>query len=168
MKLFGIILTIIGAFILTLDIFYSIVGNYQYNRQYECYWSLADKASTIPKKSEGIDKFVSALQNSGFNGKYNAIYLKTPDNSFDYNFEALKSLQLRMHEIEKMDVTSFQYQTAIQQITQQEQSEAKEMLSVFSGIWWKDNYIMLWDWIGIIQIIITSILLAVGIAVWRA
>lgn len=43
-----------------------------------------------------------------------------------------------------MDANSFQYNTAIQQITQQEQGEAIDMLSVFQGCWYKENYILLW------------------------
>lgn len=166
MKIFSIILVLISSFILGLDIYNGIVSDYKYEKDYASYWNLADKASTISKKAEGIDKFVTALENSNLKGKYNAIYLTTPDNSFDKNFEAIKSLQLRLHEIEKMDITSFQYQTAIQQITQQEQGEAKEMLSVFRGIWGKDNYPLIWNWIGTIQILLFIILLFIGIFIW--
>ena len=166
MKTLGIILTLGSILLLGIDIYKGVIGNYEYNNKYECYWSLADKASTIPKKAEGIDKFVNALENSGFKGKYNAIFLQTPDNSFDYNFEALKSLQLRMHEIEKMDITSFQYQTAIQQITQQEQGEAKEMLSEFSGIWWKENHFMLWNWVCLVQVLLLIGVLITGSIIW--
>ena len=119
------------------------------------------------KNAEHIDKFVNALEESNLHGEYNAIFLETPDNSFDANFEVLKSLQLRLHEIEKMDITSFQYQTAIQQITQQEQGEASNMLSEFSGIWWKTNHFMLWDWIGISQVIFLLIMLLIGTIIWN-
>ena len=152
MKVLGFVLL---AFVLVVgigDIANGIYGNYQYTRDFESYWQLADKASTIPQKSEYIDKFVSAIESGGFAGKYNALFMNTPDNSFDKNLEALKSLQGRLHEIEKMDITSFQYQTAIQQITAQEQGEAKNMLDVFSGIWWKEHHFWLWDWIAFCQI----------------
>lgn len=65
-----------------------------------------------------------------------------------------------------MDANFFQYNTAIQQITQQEQGEAIDMLSVFQGCWYKENYILLWDWIGCTQIIFSIIILAFGIIVW--
>lgn len=124
-----------------------IFGWYTYNKEIGSYWSLADKSSSIDKKSEYIDKFVGALELSGLSGKYNAVFLTTPDNSFDYNLDALKTLQARLHEISNMDVTSFEYQTAIQQITAQEQGEAEAMLSVFYGVWWKKNHPLLWNWI---------------------
>ena len=165
MKTLGIILIIISLIVLAFDIGNGIMGSYQYSNQIECYWSLADKASTIQKKAENIDKFVAALENSGLKGQYNAMFLVTPDNSFDYNMEALKTLQNRLHEIEKMDITSFQYQTAIQQITQQEQGEAHAMLSIFEGIWWKINYFWLWDWIGVVQILVSIGLLITGLLV---
>lgn len=115
----------------------------------------------MKKKAEYIDKFVNALNNSDFKNKYNAISLCTDNNSFNYNFESLKSLQQRLHEISNMDIKSFEYQTAIQQITAQEQGEAKEMLSVFQGIWWKEHHLLLWDWIGVtyVTLIIIGLLI---------
>ncbi len=165
-KTIGILLTAVCVLILALDIYNGIQGNYQYDRDYGSYWNLAEKASTITKKTEGIDAFVKALDNSSFKGKYNAVNLTTPDNGFDQNFEALKSLQLRLHEIAGMDVTSFQYQTAIQQITQQEQGEAKAMLNVFEGIYWKEYHFMLWNWVGWVQVLSVVALLVFGIILW--
>jgi hypothetical protein len=166
MKTTGIILTITTTVLLILSIAYGIIGTYQYENRFESYWSLADKSSTITKKAEYIDKFVNVLDRGDFKGKYNAIFLTTPNNSFDQNFEALKTLQKRLHEISGMDVTSFEYQTAIQQITGQEQGEAQAMMNVFDGIWWKDAYPLLWNWIGIVQVILCLILLIVGIMLW--
>ena len=62
-----------------------------------------------------------------------------------------------------MNVASFEYQTAIQQITAQEQGEAQAMLEVFSGIWWKNNYIFLWDWIAAVEVFFCIFLIAVGL-----
>lgn len=166
MKSTGIFITLTSIFFLAIDAGVGIVGYYQYSKQFSSYWSLAEKASSIEKKIEGIDKFVSALQQSNLSGKYDAIFLETPDNSFDENFAALRSLQTRLHEIKEMDIKSFEYQTALQQITQQEQTEAGEMLSVFSGVWWKDNHFMLWDWIGFIQIGLLVIGCFIGGAIW--
>jgi hypothetical protein len=144
-----------------------IYGHYEYNKTYSSYWSLAEKASTIPQKSIYIDKFVSALENSGMNGKYNAVFLETPDNSFDDNLEALKTLQTRLTEIQLMDPKSFEYNTAISQITAQEQGEAHSMLKVFSGIWWKTNHFMLWNWVCGINVVIVILMFAFGIRCWN-
>lgn len=140
-------LILICSVILIMDIVNCVLGSYEYSKQIGSHWELAVKASTLEKKTEGVDNFVQALANSGLQGNYNAIWLETPNNSFDRNFEALLSLQKRLHEISKMDISSFQYQTALAQITQQEQNEAHEMLSVFDGVWWKEYHFWLWDWV---------------------
>ena len=124
----------------------AISANYEYERTIEAHWNLADKASTITAKAEKIDAFVKALDESGLHGQHNAAVFPTPDNAFDENFAALKTLQGRLHDIEKMDVKSFEYQTAIQQVTAQEQGEAKAMLAVFEGCWWKEHHPFLWNW----------------------
>ena len=166
MKTTVIFLTIIFGIILILDIIFSVIGHYQYSKSYSSYWELSVKASSITKKIEGLDKFVAALESSPLKGKYDALFMETPNNSFDENFAALKSLQIRLHEISGMDITSFQYQTALAQITQQEQNEGDKMLEVFDGIWWKDNHFFLWDWIGVVNVLVCAILLATGITLW--
>jgi hypothetical protein len=90
-------------------------------------------------------------------GRYNAIFLKTPDNSFDENLIAIKTLQSRLKEISLMDVKSFEYQTAIQQITAQEQGEAQPMLQTFKQTWYLVHYPYLWNWIAVVQIIFVVI-----------
>ena len=163
MKKQGIIYISVGVIWLVVMIFFATIGNYHYERDYESYWNLAEKASTIQQKAVYIDKFVSGFKDKGFEGDYNAVFFKTPDNSFDKNLEALQSLKTRLDEIQKMNVASFEYQTAIQQITAQEQGEAQSMLDVFSGIWWKNNYIFLWDWIAVVEVFFCIFLIAVGL-----
>jgi len=166
MKKSGIILVAIFATILIADISGGIVGHYRYSKYYDSFWSLSVKASSITKKKESLDRFIYALERSSLRGQHDALFMETADNDFDQNLEALKSLQIRLHEISTMDVSSFQYQTALAQITQQEQNEAKDMLSVFRGCWWKENYLFLWSWIGASQIALAIILLIVGLAMW--
>lgn len=162
----GMIMVIIAAVILIINGGVAIVGRYQLNKDYFSYWSLSDKSSTIEQKTENIDKFVNALENSGFSGKHNALVLTTPDNSFDENMKALTSLQRRLHEIQSMDIRSFEYQTAIQQITAQEQGEAIEMLRVFRGVWWKANHPLLWYWVSGVYNAVLIFILIVGIIKW--
>jgi hypothetical protein len=159
----GIIFFTAGVLWLIVMIICTIIGDYKYERDCESYWSLSEKASTIQQKAAYINKFVASLKDKGMEGDYNAIFFKTPDNSFDKNFEALQSLKTRLDEIQKMNIASFEYQTAIQQITAQEQGEAQAMLDVFSGIWWKNNYIILWDWIAGIEIFCCIFMIIVGL-----
>lgn len=144
----------------------AIYSNYRYERDIASYWNLADKSSTISQKAEYMDKFVTALETSGLRGRYNALIMQTPDNSFDSNLVALKTLQSRLHQIQTMDLSSFEYQTAIQQITAQEQGEAGRMLDVFRGVWYQEHYFMLWDWVGGIQIGIMLVAMIIIVIIW--
>ena len=56
-----------------------IESNYRWNKNYMSYCNIADRSSTIEAKSDYIDKFVSRLESLPYTGKYDAIFLKTPD-----------------------------------------------------------------------------------------
>lgn len=122
-----------------------VLNKYEYSRTIKSYWELGVKASTLEKKSEYLDQFVAGLNAAHLSGN-NAIFLKTPDNSYEQNFAALTSLQKRMHEINEMDPKSFEYQLAIGQITAQEQGEAGKMLDQFEGIWYLNRHPTYWKW----------------------
>lgn len=150
---------------LTINIVSEIRKSYTYTNEFGSYWELADKSSTIEEKSKYINLFVEAFEKSGLQGEYNAVFYKTPTVSFDKNLLALKSLQQRLEEIKTMDIRSFEYQTAMQQITAQEQGEARDMLDVLQGCWTKNNYFLYWAWVGGINWCLwTCLLIAMGIA----
>lgn len=123
-----------------------IVTDYEYDKTIQSYWSLSEKASTLAQKSSYLDKYVAAIEGAGLSGN-NAIIFPTPDNSYEQNLVALKSLQGRMHQIQGMDEQSFAYQTAIQQITAQEQGEAQHLTDTFEGIWYLRYHYWLWGWV---------------------
>jgi len=127
-----------------------ILAAYQYERTIGSYWHLSDKASTLVQKSAYLDKYVEALEHSGLAGTNNALFLWTPNNNFDQNMIALKSLQGRMHQIQNMDEQSFAYQTAIQQITAQEQGEGYQLTGTFEGCWYLEHRPYLWGWIDVV------------------
>lgn len=156
-----------GIILLVFMVWQGVVGFYRYGQTISSNWSLADRASTIPQKAEYVDKFVSALRDSGLQGRHDSLFFPMGQNSFDENFKALVSLQERLNSIKGMDENSFAYQTAIQQITEQEQGQADEMLRVFSGCWWQANYYYLWNVLILMGLIMLSFLLiifGIGIA----
>jgi hypothetical protein len=155
-----IILSVIAGIIMIIS---GVFAQYNYNKYFFSYWSLSDKSSSLDAKSLYISEFVDKINASrqGF-ADYDAIFLKTPDNSFDKNFGALVSLRDRLHSISQMNESDFAYQTAIQQITAQEQGEADAMLQVFSGCYYLQNYPLLWDWIGMSVGIILTLIFMVG------
>jgi hypothetical protein len=165
MKKISLVILAVGIILTVIQIRTVIIANYRYENAYTQYWSLADKSSTIPAKQKYIAQFVAALE-AGYAkqdfASHDAKWLQTPNNSFQANLDALKSLAGRLEEIQKMNPTSFVYNTAIQQITAQEQGEAKNMMGVFDGCYTLANYPMVWDWIGLIFGIVEGILILVG------
>ena len=162
MKKIGGFMVVIGIITLVFMCVSAVVTSYEYSKKVESYWMLADKSSTITEKSRNIDLFVTQFSNEKYKGAYDAVVFKTPDNSFDANFKALTSLQLRLHEIQTMDINSFEYQTAIQQITAQEQGEARQMLQTLESIWYRVNYWYLWDWFAFLIVLFASSFIVVG------
>lgn len=161
-SIIGSIILLVGLFLGGFYIYQQIYSNYQYDNTVLSYWNIADKTSTISEKSNYIDQFVSALQSNNLQGLNANLIFKTPDQSFDQNFVALQSLQSRLKQISTMDESSFQYQTAIQQITAQEQGQADDMLNVFWQCWQQKNYYYIWNPITSLVWFIGSILLVVG------
>lgn len=119
---------------------------YEYETSIGSYWELSEKASTLQQKSAYLDKYVAAVSAPKAFAKYDATLFPTPNSSFEQNMVALKSLQGRMHQIQGMDEQSFAYQTAIQQITAQEQGEAHGLTSTFEGCWLLRNHPLFWGW----------------------
>lgn len=150
MKLAAWNLTIITFVLIAWSITAEVLADYDYENTIGSYWSLADKASSLNAKADYLNQFVAAVEAAHLDGN-DALFLKTPDNSIEQNMLALHSLQSRMNEIRGMDVTSFAYQQAIQQITAQEQGEAKALLGVIEGKWYLDHHILLWDWIDVLK-----------------
>jgi hypothetical protein len=141
-----IILSVVSLF--TFAFFYYYYAIYKWNKIVGCYWNLADKSSTLEAKSYYIDRFVETLENLKL-AEYSGILFKTPDNNVKKNLEALKTLQLRLRKAKQMDINSFAYQKAIEQITAQEQGEAKEMIDVIHEGWLLANYPLFWTWSAI-------------------
>lgn len=155
-----IFLTVIVAIMCFLPGYYAYVNN-KYVNEIEGYWHLADKSSTIAEKEVHIANFVDVLASqSNLRGKHSVLIFQNIDNSFDYNLMALRSLRNWLFEIKSMDVKSFEYNTAIQQITAQEQGEAIGMLNVFKDTYFIENYIYLY--IPILSII-EGILCIIGL-----
>jgi len=133
-----------------------------YSNQHENYWDLADKSSSIEDKYIYIDKMVKSFEGSGLHGSHNALFYKNPSNDFDNNLKALTSLRDRLDEIKGMDVASFEYQTAMSQITAQEQGEAGAMLAVLRGCWFKEHHFFFWNWIAVVTVLGIIVISCIG------
>jgi len=158
----GTLMFLIAPIFLTVHLVQEVYTNYIYDKTVQSYWDLGVKASTLEQKAAYIDQFVEALDAAHLRGS-DAIIFPTPNNSAEQNMIALKSLQSRMREIQHMDVTSFQYQQAISQITAQEQGEARSMLDTLRGVWYKSNHFFLWGWVDTLRYVFEFLLGAIGI-----
>ena len=159
-----------GLVVLGYQIRTSIVANYRFERDYLQLWQLADKSSTIPAKQKYIAEFAAKLKEGSTHGEFathDAIWLRTPNNSFEGNLAAVETLAGRLTEIQQMNPSSFEYNTAIQQITAQEQGEAGNMLVVFEGCYMLQNYPVAWRWIQAAVGIGIALTLIVSAVVWR-
>jgi hypothetical protein len=161
MKIFGWITLAICLVLTVWGISAEVFADFEYENSIGSYWSLSEKASALDAKADYLNKFVTAVEAAHLEGN-NAIFLKTPDNSIEQNMVALHSLQKRMNEIKGMDVTSFAYQQAIQQITAQEQGEASNLLGVIEGKWYLDHHLLLWDWVDVLKWIFIAMGFCVG------
>ena len=122
----------------------------RYTNEVYTHWEMADRSSDIKTKAAHINRFIDAISGKELRGTNGRLIIQTVNTSFDANFAAIKSLQTRMNEISMMDVTSPEYQWAMQQITGQEQGEASVMLGVikdcyyrtYSPFFWRPNMIL--------------------------
>lgn len=157
----GFILIIIALSLVIIQAIAAIRKNYDWSKNYGSYWSLADKSSSLPAKSNYVAEFIEKLESGDF-AEHDAAVFPTPDNSFKENLNAVKTLLQRLKEIEGMDPQSFQYNTAIQQITAQEQGEAGKMLTVLRGCFVKENYPIIWDWWALLYTLGACAILFIG------
>lgn len=167
MKLTGIVLVIICSLGLIWSTVAEVLADYEFENQLGSYWSLSVKASTLDGKAQYLNQFVKAIEDAKLSG-HNAVWLKTPDNDIEQNMVTLKTLQTRMNEIKGMDVTSFAYQQAIQQITAQEQDEATKLLGVISGVWYLNRHPLIWEWIDLLKwmFLAVGIMFGIFLIVW--
>ena len=66
-----------------------------------------------------------------------------------------------------MDVTTFEYQTAMMDLRECENEGVSNALSVINGIWFKANYIIVWGWVAFIVFFGSIIFAIVGGVVWN-
>jgi len=148
MKIGTILIILSVACLFTFVLFYYYYAIYQWNKIAGSYWDLANKSSTLEAKSYYIDQFVETLESLKL-AEYSAILFKTPSNNVKKNLEALKTLRFRLRKTRQMDINSLEYQKAMEQITAQEQGEAKKIIDTIHQSWLLANYPLFWTWSAI-------------------
>jgi len=164
----GISFIIVGIIAISVPLCSTLKNSIEIKNRYP-QWELADRSSTIEAKEKHIAEFVSVLEKDKENGvlaSHSAFILKTPDKAFDNNFEALKTLASRLSEIKTMNPSSFEYNTAIQQVTQQEQGEASAMIGVLSDCYTIKNNPLATVQLGVPALLAGAFLVLLGLHIW--
>jgi hypothetical protein len=92
-----------------------ISNNLQFDREAGGYCKLSYSASDITTKINYYDECVAALHNMHLQG-YAAWFLTKPNNDIVQLYTVADSLQVRMHNLQTMNQSSFEYQTGLQQV----------------------------------------------------
>jgi hypothetical protein len=169
MRTIGIIIALIGLGSCSLQIRQTLRADYNWQNNYANHWYLADKSSTIEAKQKQIKLFVNSLEEGNRVGQFashDALIYQTPNNDFRSNITALETLSQRLDEIKTMNPASWEYQTAIHQITEQEQGEAHDMLDVFRGSYRLAVYPWVWDYLGLLYGSIEFLVFAFGLGLF--
>ena len=146
----------------------SYVAHKKYEQNISAPWELALRSSTLSEKSKLIDKYISNIESNRTDfASHDAIFFKTDVNSFDHNLIALKTLQTRLNEIQKMDQDKLAYSKAIEQITAQEQDNSKAfgMNHSIKGSYFLKNHKCSWKWIALLISLMESLTFAAWIIV---
>jgi len=157
MKILGLVFLAVGLASLILLSVFSVRASYQYDNQIGSYWSLSQKASTLQGRAQYFNEYVSAIESANLSGN-DAIFLKTPDNSYEQNLAALKTAQQRFQDVQSIDPTSFQYSQTMQQI----EGAGAQSLDVFRDLWYLKYYPLLWSWIWTTELITAVLLIFAG------
>jgi hypothetical protein len=146
-RIIALSLIIIPIIVIITMITVGVIGTLQYQRNVSNVFSLSSKSPNINERIKYLDMYIDNLEHLGFSGDHNAIWNKHQNNSFDANLQILQDLRARYFTIEnELNHQSLEYQTAIIQIDAWiSENNIGSVLYVMSGIWWKNNYILLWD-----------------------
>lgn len=165
--LLALILTVASLYLIGGTLRSCFVGSYQYENKISYAWSLADKSSTIEAKAAHINVFIANIETHAAEFSDNsALWFKTPDGSFSNNLAAVKTLGQRLKEIKGMNPSSFEYQTAIQQITDQEQGEAHDMLYTLKDCWLKWQFPLAWSCMPPVALISGILMALAALMAW--
>lgn len=162
MKTIGSVLLTLGIILTGLYITYCIYANFSWENNVYSNWTLSDKSSTLQAKADYMDKFVTALQSNHL-ADNSALIWKTADTNCQKNIDAVITLKERLNQIKGMDETSFQYQQAIQQITEQEQGQADNMITTLKSCYNKTHYYFIWNpFLVLFSILVLTALIIAG------
>ena len=116
-KTIGIFLIIVSVVLVMWLITNAIIANYRYDRDVESYYTLSVQASTAEKKLEYINIFENKIIENNLITGYGAIIFKKPKNDAFHQYEILKTIKERLISINSVNISSFEYQQAMYEMS---------------------------------------------------
>lgn len=140
MKSIGILLMLISVLLLVGGWIYGwLYLDYYYEVGIGQYIRLADDASTAEKKLEYLKRYEGAIRLKIVRNDARFIF-KQERLTRDTQLVILGTLQTRLQDSTEMNPLSFEYQTAMQQITGQEfEHELTEINDIIWGCWYRQS-----------------------------
>lgn len=115
-----VVLIAIGLIYLFANLIGSVFVGYSFDSNIGQWFELSDKASTLDKKLDYLQKFDAAIQKYDLTEGQSTIFFPTKETSLEENYAVLLSLEQRLNQTSNLSVTSQEYQWAIRQITEDE------------------------------------------------
>lgn len=96
------------------------VWGYQYQNDVQQYFEKADRSATLKDKAQAFDQYVVALEKENLTqGKSTMWPWPHATSDLGYNFQIVKTLQTRLHEVQNIDPNSYAYADQNRQIIQE-------------------------------------------------
>jgi hypothetical protein len=119
----------------------SVFVGYNFNSNIGQWFELSDKASTIDKKLEYLERFDAAVQKYDLTEGQSTIFFPTKETSLEENYAVLQSLLQRLRDTKNLSTSSQEYQWALRQITEDEYcwfhlSLFQQAFLMKNGVWW--------------------------------
>ena len=142
-----------------------IYASYSYDVRMGQYIRLADDSSTAESKLEYLKKFEEVVSSNIFRNEARYVF-KKERLTRDKQLKVLSTLQTRLQDAVEMDPLSFEYQTAMQQITGQEFDHALgEINDIISSCWLRQSgFAVFCLWIAWL---LCLILFIIGLVIWE-
>lgn len=115
-----VILSMLFVLYMAAGLVSSVFIGYNFDREIGQWFELSDKASTIDKKLDYLQKFDDAVQKFDLTEGQSTIFFPTKETSLEENYAVLLTLKKRLNETANLSASSQEYQWAIRQITEDE------------------------------------------------
>ena len=117
MKKIAIIWLIVLIILIATSVLGTVIANYRYETDLGGYYVRACTAANAKLMNSHLGEVEQAFRDKGWTTGYTVYVFKTPENDLSLIFEQLLDFRARLTSISEMDVQSFEYQKALEEVT---------------------------------------------------